>query len=92
MPEAVPLDVLTSYLVTLGVGGVLAAFMFSVHRKDMIQFLARQEEQTELWRGQTEILVTVIKDVVATNTELIHLVKALHKRLDRDLKSNNNAR
>jgi hypothetical protein len=68
------MDVL-QWLGTLGVGGVLAGFMFHFYRKDVRQY-------TELWRGQSEILVSVVREVsinLATNTEA---VKALHRRLD----------
>jgi hypothetical protein len=61
---------------TMGVGGVLAGFMFYFYRKDVKQY-------TELWKGQTELLVSVVREVssnIATNTEC---VKALHRRIDK---------
>lgn len=49
---------------SLGVGGILALGMFLVHRKDM-------KEQIERWRGQSDILVSVVKDNTAAITKLI---------------------
>ena len=63
------------WLLTLGVGGVLAAFMFHFYRKDVRQY-------TDLWRGQAEALITVVKENTASNTKLIALLDALHRRLD----------
>lgn len=65
------------WLVTLGVGGVLAGFMFIFYRKDVKQY-------TELWKAQTErveSLVRLVMEVVLKNTEsnvqLITLIQEL---------------
>lgn len=58
----------TKWLVTLGVGGVLAAFMFMFYRKDVKQY-------TELWRAATDQLITVIKENTSANTRLIALIE-----------------
>lgn len=53
------------WLVTLGVGGVLAAFMFVFYRKDVKQY-------TELWKAQAERMENMIRfmtEVVLKNTE-----------------------
>lgn len=53
------------WLVTLGVGGVLAAFMFVFYRKDVKQY-------TELWKAQAESMESLIRfvtEVVLKNTE-----------------------
>lgn len=63
------------WLTTLGVGGVLAAFMFYFYRKDVKSY-------TELWKAQTEILITVVRENTKSNEHLIVLVDALHRRLD----------
>lgn len=63
------------WLATLGVGGVLAAFMFHFYRKDVKQF-------TDLWKGQSEMLVQVVKENTASNTKLVTLIDAMHRRLD----------
>lgn len=56
------------WLATLGVGGVLAAFMFVAYRKDVKQY-------TELWRTMAEQLVEVVKDNTTSNTKLISLIE-----------------
>lgn len=58
----------TKWLVTLGVGGVLAAFMFTFYRKDVKQY-------TELWKLSTEMLIGVIKESTASTTRLIALIE-----------------
>lgn len=63
------------FMATLGVGGVLAGFMFYFYRKDT-------REQTELWRTQTDLLVKLIQSNIEANTGLKAAVEALHKRLD----------
>lgn len=65
------------YLATLGVGGVLAAFMFHFYRKDVKTY-------TDQWRGQSEALMGVVKDNTQAVTEMNVAVKALHRRLDRN--------
>ena len=65
------------WFATLGVGGVLAAFMFVFYRKDVKLY-------TEMWRGQSELLVSVVKENTASNVKLITVIDALHRRLDKD--------
>jgi len=64
------------WFATLGVGGVLAAFMFFFYRKDVKQY-------TDLWKGQSEVLIVVVKDNTASNTKLVTVIDALHRRMDR---------
>lgn len=59
----------TQWLVTLGVGGVLAGFMFVFYRKDVKQY-------TELWKAATEQLMTVVKENTASNTKLIAMLES----------------
>ena len=54
---------LLKYGVSLGVGGVLAAMMFFVYRKDI-------RWMTDAWKGQTEILMQVVRENTAVLTEL----------------------
>lgn len=63
------------YIASLGVGGALCALMMSFYRKDVKQY-------TELWRGQSEMLMTVVKENTISNTKMIALLDALHKRMD----------
>ena len=58
----------TKWLVTLGVGGVLAAFMFTFYRKDIKQY-------TELWKSATDQLMSVVKDNTMSNAKLISLIE-----------------
>jgi len=55
-------------LATLGIGGVLAGFMFMFYRKDVKQY-------TDLWKFATDQLMTVVKDNTASNTKLIALIE-----------------
>ena len=57
------------WAISLGVGGILAAFIFSFYRKDIKLY-------TELWKTVSEQLITVIKENTASNVELIHLIKS----------------
>lgn len=57
------------WLITLGVGGVLAGFMFVFYRKDVKQY-------TELWKVSTDILMQVVKDNTSSNTKLIAMLEA----------------
>ena len=58
----------TKWLVTLGVGGILAAFMFTFYRKDVRQY-------TELWKAATEQLMAVVRENTASNTKLVSLIE-----------------
>lgn len=64
----------TKWLVTLGVGGVLAAFMFMFYRKDIKQY-------TELWRVTAEQLMLCVKDNTTSNTRLISLIENQERNL-----------
>lgn len=58
----------------LGVGGVLAAFMFAAYRKDM-------RELTDQWRGQTEILMVVVRENTVAFTRNTDVVQSLHTHM-----------
>ncbi len=51
-------------LMQLGVGGIVAVIIFFFYRKDVKQY-------TELWKTQSEILISVVKENTASNTRLI---------------------
>ena len=57
------------FLASLGVGGVLAGIMFFVYRKDANQW-------QEAWKGQTQILVQVVKENTAAVTALIEKLRS----------------
>ncbi len=60
------------WLASLGVGGILAGMMFMVYRKDM-------RTNAEAWRGQTDILIDIVKENTAAITALIGLVQRIAK-------------
>jgi glucose-6-phosphate-specific signal transduction histidine kinase len=66
----------TKWLVTLGVGGVLAGFMFVFYRKDVKQY-------TELWRVTAEQLMNVVKENTASNSKLIALIENQERNMMR---------
>lgn len=65
------------FLATLGVGGVLAAFIFYFSRKDATAFAAQ-------WQGQAAMLLAVVKDntvAITANTKTIEaLLDTLRSR------------
>lgn len=56
------------WFATLGIGGILAGFMFMFYRKDVRQY-------TELWKIMSEQMIQVVKDNTASNTKLITLIE-----------------
>lgn len=62
----------TKWLVTLGVGGILAAFMFTFYRKDIRQY-------TDLWKSTSELLIGVVKENTTSNTKLISLIESMER-------------
>lgn len=57
------------WFATLGVGGILAGFMFWFYRKDVRVY-------TEQWKNQTELLMAVVKENTVSNTRLIASIDA----------------
>lgn len=64
---------LIELLSTLGIGGILAGFIFIVYRKDMKQYV-------ELWRTTTEQLLTIVKENTASNTKLVSVIEDMEYR------------
>lgn len=64
------------WLITLGVGGILAGFMFVFYRKDVQQY-------TELWRTTAEQLMGIVKENTASNTKLITLIENQERNMMR---------
>lgn len=60
------------WMASLGTGGVLAGMMFVVYRKDM-------KINSEAWRGQSEMLMAVVKENTSAITALIQLVQRIAK-------------
>ena len=64
------------WFATLGVGGILAGFMFVFYRKDQRQF-------TEMWQAQATVLTQIVKDNTQAITANTMTIQALHRRDDR---------
>ena len=64
---------------SLSQGGFAVALvlLFHFYRKDLRGYV-------NLWKGQSEALIEVVKENTASNTQLITIIHALHRRLDRD--------
>ena len=65
------------WLASLGVGGAIATVIFHWYRKDVKLY-------TDQWRGQSEMLIGVVKENTSSNTKLITVIDGLQRRLDRD--------
>jgi phosphate/sulfate permease len=70
------------WFATLGVGGVLAGFMFMFYRKDVKQY-------TDLWKTTSDQMMAVIKDNTASNTKLISLIETQERNMVRKEDINN---
>ncbi len=60
------------WLATLGIGGVLAGFMFMFYRKDIKQY-------TELWQSIAGQLAQIVKENTSSNTKLITMLESLER-------------
>lgn len=67
--EPIPLKDLAQF----GIAGVLAGMMFGLYRKDMREYVAK-------WEKQTEILVGIVKENTAAITALIEVVRRNEQR------------
>lgn len=64
------------WMATLGVGGVLAAFIYMSGRKDNSKHEAVVLQYTELWKAATERLMNVIQDNTTSNIKLVSLIES----------------
>ena len=78
MPDPVSTE-FAQWLVTLGVGGALAAFMFVFYRKDIKAYTELWKAQAELNRSSTDHMITVIKENTVSNTRLIALLENVER-------------
>lgn len=62
----------SKWLITLGVGGILAGFMFTFYRKDVRQY-------TELWKTATDQLLQIVKENTASNTKLVSMLETMER-------------
>lgn len=60
------------WLATLGIGGVLAGFIFIFYRKDIKQY-------TELWKTTSEQLIEVIRENTASNVRLSFILDSIER-------------
>lgn len=60
------------WLTTLGIGGVLAAFIFTFYRKDVKSY-------TDLWKLANDQMIMVVKDNTASNTKLITMLENMDR-------------
>jgi hypothetical protein len=67
---------MAKWLSGLGVGGALAGFIFAAYRKDVRVY-------TDLWKGQTEMLVQVVKENTAAVAALTVKIMESERREDR---------
>lgn len=83
------------YLSGLGVGGILAALFYYQNNKNSIEFAKRNDELSREFaarieailnveRGRTEMLVALVKDNTAQTSANTEVVRALHRRLDKE--------
>lgn len=72
MDTAVSTTEFIQWLTTLGIGGVLAGFIFMFYRKDMKSY-------TDMWKAAAEQFITVIKENTASNIKLITLIENLER-------------
>ena len=63
------------WLITLGVGGVLAGFMFAFYRKDVKQFTELWKLQADRLDGLVNTVLTVVRENTASNIKLITLIE-----------------
>lgn len=57
---------------TLGVGGILAAFMFAFYRKDI-------QNYTQLWKITADQMITIVKENTESNTKLISMIESMER-------------
>lgn len=65
------------YLVSLGVGGTLAAMLFMFYRKDVKQYTELWREATLAARAETAVVVQALREVtiaITLNTEMTRQV------------------
>jgi hypothetical protein len=69
------------FLASLGVGGIIAGLMFMFYRKDVRLY-------TDQWKGQSELLMQVVRENTAAVTANTTVVQSMHERLDLILGNN----
>lgn len=70
------------WFATLGVGGVVAAFMFMYYRRDVKYYTDLWKDQANQNRAVIEQMLGIIRENTAALTKLTAVVDSLHRRLD----------
>ena len=60
------------YFASLGIGGLIAGFIFIIYRKDAMLW-------QEAWKGQSQMLVQVVKENTAAVTALLVELRREHR-------------
>lgn len=72
----------TQWFATLGVGGIVAAFMFMFYRKDVKQYTDLWKEQSTANASLLAQVMEVVRDNTAALTKVVAVVDSLHRRID----------
>lgn len=84
MDPTQPIPDFWQFIASMGVGGVLAAYIFYVSNKNQKEHVETVKGWTEIERGRTDMLVGVVKENTSNTAKNNTLLDALHRRLDRD--------
>lgn len=68
------MDEFLKTLPSMGVGGILAYIMFTLYRKD-------SQAAIDQWKGQSEILATLVRQNTAAMVEMGTMIKMLHEHM-----------
>lgn len=72
------------WFATLGVNGVLAGVMFYFYKQLNERFTDYVKAQNEHQKENTTLLVNVVIANTESNTKVVSMVDAMHRRLDED--------
>lgn len=72
------------FLASMGVGGILAGFMFHVHNKTLKDHAEVLKGYHEVEKGRTDLLMMIVKDNTNATAKNNTLIDALHRRLDKE--------
>lgn len=86
---------LTKYFVNLGAMGILALMFYYQNNKNALEYSNKSTEQAKgfsdrveallnVERGRTEMLVRLVTDNTAQTSANTEVVRALHRRLDKE--------
>lgn len=89
------MDEMMKYWGNLGAVGVLALVFYYQNNKNAVEYAKQATEQAKIFadrieaflnveRGRTEMLVKLVTDNTAQTTANTEVVRALHRRLDKD--------